>query len=80
MKNIMNNIVMELKISSSGPEHESLVLITNELKHLIHIDYYTGFLIPALISARVDRISQSPKGKGLYGPRAEIRAGIKKNV
>ena len=30
----------------------------------VHIDYYTGFLIPALISARVDRISRSPKGEG----------------
>ena len=29
-----------------------------------HIDYYTVFLIPALISARVDRISLSLKGEG----------------
>ena len=45
-----------------------------------YIDYYTAFLIPALISARVDHISQSPKGEGWYCPRAEIRAGIKKAV
>ena len=30
----------------------------------INIDYYTVFLIPALISARVDCISLSPKGEG----------------
>ena len=32
-------------------------------KYMIQIDYYTAFLIPALISARVDCISQSPTGE-----------------
>ena len=34
------------------------------INSMIHIDYYTVFLIPALIPARVDRISLSPKGEG----------------
>ena len=36
----------------------------NFRRYVINIDYYTVFLIPALISARVDRISLSPKGEG----------------
>ena len=33
--------------------------------HVIKIDYYMVFLIPAPISARVDCISLSPKGEGI---------------
>ena len=58
-----------------------LVIISCSLKvhdrqFMIYIDYYTAFLIPALISAWVDRISQSPKGEGWYCPRAGIKKAV----
>ena len=65
-----------LNTTNVQPSYDSLCKIT----WVRYIDYYMVFLIPAQISARVDRISLSPKGEGWYCPRAEIRAGIKNTV
>ena len=58
---VFNTVCIVMYIGCSAPVIGSSLYAVVGLRY---IDYYTAFLIPALISARVDHISQSPKGEG----------------